>query len=96
MAVLVQLPAQTPHMTGETERLQRCPGNTGPAEADLPPVERLFRWPGAAEQGEFVITCGCLRWAYRGTVSEIGAAARAHDDSPWTNHIVGIWGKVSG
>ena len=58
----------------------------------VPPVERLGRWPDDDEPGRFVIQCSCRRWNAIGTVAEIQAATRHHDDSPF--RVVLIWGKV--
>ncbi|HEV2376192.1 MAG TPA: hypothetical protein VGS19_28985 [Streptosporangiaceae bacterium] len=63
--------------------------------ADLPEVaERLARWPDNGEPGQFVIQCSCGQWSSTGTVAEINAAAIQHDDSPWQNHVVSIYGRL--
>jgi hypothetical protein len=60
----------------------------------LPRVQRLGHWPDKTELGRFVIRCSCMRWSFIGTAAEADVAAREHDDSPWINHVVTIWGKV--
>lgn len=62
--------------------------------SQAPEIERLSRWPGLTEPGRFVIRCSCARWQFTGTAGQIREAARGHDDSPWRNHVVVIWGKA--
>jgi hypothetical protein len=57
-------------------------------------IERLGRWPDDGEPGRFVIRCSCRIWSATGTVAEIKAAARNHDDSPFRHHVVSIYGKI--
>jgi len=57
-------------------------------------IERLASWPDKDAPGEFLIKCSCGRWEFRGTVEQIDAASRSHDDSPWRNHIVSIVGRL--
>ena len=59
-------------------------------------VERMARWPAVGEPGRFEIRCSCQRWSFTGTAPEIHAASREHDDSPWRQHVVVIWGRVIG
>ena len=58
-------------------------------------IERLGRWPDKDQPGRFAARCSCRRWSVMGTVAEISAAARSHDDSPWRHHVVSIYGKVT-
>src|ERR1700751_1422184 len=59
-----------------------------------PTIERLIRWPALDEPGTFIVRCSCQRWSVTGTAREIADASRAHDDSPWRNHITTIYGRV--
>ena len=58
-------------------------------------TERLTRWPEPGEPGTFVIQCSCERWACMGTAGVVATASRNHDDAPWRNHVVGIYGRVA-
>jgi hypothetical protein len=65
---------------------------TTPAPAGT--IERLGRWPDPDEPGRFVARCSCRAWSAVGTVVEVNAAGRNHDDSPFRHHVVSIYGKV--
>jgi hypothetical protein len=58
-------------------------------------VERLIRWPRKDAPGRYVIQCSCERWARLGTAGEVIQASRRHDDAPWRNHVVTIYGRVT-
>lgn len=51
-------------------------------------------WPAENEPGQFKLVCSCKKWEFIGNAKGVYRAAREHDDSPGTNHIVVIIGRV--
>jgi hypothetical protein len=56
--------------------------------SDNAPPDWFVGWPEPDEPGRFLIICSCGKWQFSGTAREINNASRAHDDSPFGEHIV--------
>ena len=58
--------------------------------------ERCMRWPDVDDGATYRVVCSCGRWEATGTVAEVNAASIAHDDSPWSHHIVSVRARKAG
>lgn len=58
-------------------------------------IRRMTAWLPDGMAGLFRVTCSCGAWKADGTVAQVNAASGAHDDSPFSKHVVRIVGEIT-